>query len=79
MDYRQRTGEGGGSTAEGEGTQVVVLPFREAMDMVAGGEIRAAKTIVALQHLALHKAGGGKAGPRQRDPTPGEIIPLLGR
>ncbi len=57
VDHRQRIGKGGGVVAEGEDTQVVVLPFREAMDMLARGEIGDAKTIIALQHLALLKAG----------------------
>ena len=57
VDCRQRAGEGGGIAAEGEDIQIVVLPFREAMDMVARGEICDAKTIIALQHLALVKAG----------------------
>ena len=57
VDYRQRVSEGGGVVAEGEDTQVVVLPFGKAMNMVADGEIRDAKTIIALQHLALLKAG----------------------
>jgi len=60
VDHRQRAGKGGG--VEGEDIQVVVLPFHEAMDRVARGEIRDAKTIIALQHLALLKAG--KAGRR---------------
>jgi len=57
IDHRQHAGKGGGVVAEGEDTQVVVLPFGEAMDMVARGEIRDAKTIIALQHLALRRAG----------------------
>jgi len=57
VDHRQRIGRGGGIAAEGEDTQVVVLPFHEAMDMIARGEICDAKTIIALQHLALVKAG----------------------
>ena len=56
VDHRQRIGKGEGVVAEGEDTQVAVLPFREAMDMVADGEICDAKTIIALQHLALVKA-----------------------
>lgn len=56
VDHDQRIGKGGGVVAEGEDTQVVVLPFHEAMDMVADGRIRDAKTIIALQHLALLKA-----------------------
>ncbi len=57
VDRRQRAGKGGGIAAEGEDTQIVVFPFREAMEMVARGEICDAKTIIALQHLALIKAG----------------------
>jgi ADP-ribose pyrophosphatase len=57
VDYRQRASKGGGVAAEGEDTQIVVLPFPEAMDMVARGDIRDAKTIIALQHLALLKGG----------------------
>jgi ADP-ribose pyrophosphatase len=45
----------GGLGGEGEDIQVVTVPFRAAMDMIAGGEIVDAKTIVALQYLALHK------------------------
>jgi len=56
VDHRQRVGKGGGVLAEGEDTQVVMLPFHEAMDMVARGEICDAKTIIALQHLALLRA-----------------------
>jgi nudix-type nucleoside diphosphatase (YffH/AdpP family) len=50
------SGAGGGLKDEGEDTEVVVLPFRAAMDMVASGEIVDGKTIVALQYLALLKA-----------------------
>lgn len=52
---KERTHRGGGLEAEGEDTQVVTVPFQAAMDMIACGEIVDAKTIVALQHLALHK------------------------
>lgn len=48
-------GLGGGLASAGEDTQVVVLPFAEAMSMVARGEIRDAKTVLALQHLALRQ------------------------
>lgn len=57
VDRRRPVAEGGGVAAEGEDTQIVVLPFSQAMDMVADGGICDAKTIVALQHLALRKAG----------------------
>ncbi len=48
-------GGGGGLAEEGEDTQVVVLPFTEVLQMVERGEICDAKTILALQHLALRK------------------------
>jgi nudix-type nucleoside diphosphatase (YffH/AdpP family) len=54
----RRAGQGGGVVAEGEDTQIVVLPFDAAMDMVSRGEINDAKTVIALQHLALRKAKG---------------------
>ena len=57
-----RTHAGGGLENEGEDTQVVTLPFQEAMDMIARGEIKDAKTILALQHLALAKAHGSDTG-----------------
>jgi nudix-type nucleoside diphosphatase (YffH/AdpP family) len=60
-DARRRAGKGGGVAAEGEDVQVVVVPFQEALDMVADGRIVDAKTIILLQHLALLKAGKGTA------------------
>ena len=61
VDRRQRAGAGGGVVAEGEDTQVVVLPFAQAWDMIARGAITDAKTIIALQHLALRKAANTEA------------------
>jgi ADP-ribose pyrophosphatase len=55
VNHRKRAGQGGGVVAEGEDIQIVVLPFRKAMRMIGRGEIRDAKTIIALQHLALRK------------------------
>jgi ADP-ribose pyrophosphatase len=55
VDAGERAGEGGGVAAEGEDIEIVELPFDEAMDMIARGEIQDAKTIIALQHLALRK------------------------
>ncbi len=57
VDGGQRVAAGGGVIAEGEDTQVVVLPLRQALAMIARGEICDAKTIIALQHLALRNAG----------------------
>jgi ADP-ribose pyrophosphatase len=59
VDRRQHASTGGGVLAEGEDTQVVVLPFAEAMAQIARGEIQDAKTILALQHLALRKVNAG--------------------
>jgi ADP-ribose pyrophosphatase len=56
VESHERVGKGGGVIAEGEDIQIESFPFQEAMDMVAHGEIRDAKTILALQHLALLKA-----------------------
>jgi ADP-ribose pyrophosphatase len=55
VNHRKHAGQGGGVVAEGEDIQIVALPFRKAMRMVSRGEIRDAKTIIALQHLALHR------------------------
>jgi nudix-type nucleoside diphosphatase (YffH/AdpP family) len=60
VDHRERAAEGGGVAAEGEETQIVVLSLREALGRVAKGEICDAKTVIALQHLALR--GGGDTG-----------------
>jgi len=60
VDCRQRAEEGGGIAAEGEDIQITVLPFHEAMDMIASGEVCDAKTIIALQHLASLKAEVGE-------------------
>ena len=49
----ERTGPGGGLVAEGEDTELVSLPLARALAMISSGEIRDAKTIIALQHLAL--------------------------
>lgn len=47
-----RTGAGGGVEGE-EDIDVLTIPFREAMRMIADGRIRDGKTIMLLQHLAL--------------------------
>ncbi len=52
IDRRRKSGEGGGLIEEGENVQVVELPLSRAMEMLRNGEIRDAKTIIALQHLA---------------------------
>ena len=51
----RRIDSGGGKPDEGEDTQVVEMPFDEAMKMAESGEICDAKTIIALQWLKLRK------------------------
>jgi nudix-type nucleoside diphosphatase (YffH/AdpP family) len=58
VDHEDQINEGGGLVAEGEDIQVESLPFQESMSMIDRGEISDAKTIIALQHLALLKFRG---------------------
>ncbi|GAI05442.1 unnamed protein product [marine sediment metagenome] len=72
VNYKDRINTGGGLPSEGEDIQVESLSFQESMMMIARGEISDAKTIIALQHLALLKSRGmirerlrsNKAAPR---------------
>lgn len=52
-DERCRTAPGGGLAQEDEDIGVYEVPWERALGMLARGEIRDAKTILALQHLAL--------------------------
>lgn len=58
VDHKDQLNAGGGLTAEGEDIQVESLSFQESMMMIGRGEISDAKTIIALQHLALLKSRG---------------------
>ena len=49
-----RIGSGGGLAEEGEDIEVLELQLDDALAMVASGEIRDGKTIMLLQHAALH-------------------------
>jgi ADP-ribose pyrophosphatase len=60
IDHKDQVNAGGGLTAEGEDIQVESLSFQESMMMIARGEISEAKTIIALQHLALLKSRGAE-------------------
>lgn len=53
-DADDRIADGGGLEHEGEDIEVLELPFDEALAMVADGRVRDAKTIMLLQHAALH-------------------------
>lgn len=48
-----KVGAGGGSADEGEDIDVLEIALPEAMRMISRGDIRDAKTIILLQHLAL--------------------------
>ena len=58
VGHKDRLSTGGGLPSEGEDIQVESLSFQESMMMIARGEISDAKTIIALQHLALLKSRG---------------------
>lgn len=49
-----KIGDGGGQEEEGEDIDVLEVPFKEAMSMMAHGKILDAKTIMLLQYAALH-------------------------
>lgn len=49
-----KIGNGGGLAHEGEDIETLELPFNEALAMIADGRIIDAKTIMLLQHAALH-------------------------
>ncbi len=53
-DPAMRVSDGGGLADEGEDIEVLELPFDQALAMIADGRIADAKTIMLLQHLALH-------------------------
>jgi nudix-type nucleoside diphosphatase (YffH/AdpP family) len=53
-DASQRASEGGGVAAEGEDIEVLELDIDAALAMTADGRIEDGKTIMLLQHAALH-------------------------
>ena len=58
VNHKGRLNAGGDLPSEAEDIQVVSLSFQEAMTLISRGEISDAKTIIALQHLALLKSRG---------------------
>ncbi len=58
VDHKDRLTAGGGLPSEGEDIQVESISFQESIMMIARGEVSDAKTIIALQHLALLKSRG---------------------
>ena len=53
-DANSRISDGGGLHAEGEDIEVLEFGLKAALAMIDSGEIVDAKTILLLQHLALH-------------------------
>ncbi len=66
-----RTEAGGGVAAEGEDIEVVEMTLDAALDAVATGRIRDAKTLVLLQHAALVRRRGPEALHRRSGPGGG--------
>jgi nudix-type nucleoside diphosphatase (YffH/AdpP family) len=51
----QKVADGGGLEHDQEDIEVLELPFQQALNMVATGEIKDGKTIMLLQYAALHQ------------------------
>ena len=51
---RMKVSQGGGAAHETENIEVLEYPFEKALEMMATGEIRDAKTIMLLQYAQLH-------------------------
>lgn len=49
-----KTSAGGGLEEESENIEVLELPFGEALQMIANGQIRDGKTIMLLQYAQIH-------------------------
>ena len=47
--------EGGGAREETEHIEVLEIPFKEVLQMVADGRLKDAKSILLIQHAALNK------------------------
>ncbi|MEX0290599.1 MAG: GDP-mannose pyrophosphatase NudK [Flavobacteriaceae bacterium] len=59
-EEKMRVGEGGGAQDETENIEVLEYPFSTAVDMIAKGEIKDAKTIMLLQYAQINQVLGGK-------------------
>lgn len=57
LNTAERVGPGGGAPGEHEDIRLLEVPLEQALRMIERGEIRDGKTIIALQHLALHRRG----------------------
>ncbi|CAG5071815.1 GDP-mannose pyrophosphatase NudK [Dyadobacter sp. CECT 9623] len=61
-----KVSSGGGAENEQENIEVLEIPFSEAMNMIATGEIRDAKTIMLLQYAQLNGLVKTKQGAGQQ-------------
>lgn len=53
FEDRMKIGEGGGADDETENIEVLEYPFKTALEMIASGEIKDAKTIMLLQYAQI--------------------------
>ncbi|GGW30469.1 GDP-mannose pyrophosphatase NudK [Arenibacter certesii] len=53
-DEDMKVGEGGGAEDETENIEVLEVPFNTALEMIASGEIKDAKTILLLQYAQIN-------------------------
>ena len=51
--HSSKVNSGGGERAEGEDIEVLEIPFQQALEMIAHGEIVDAKTIMLLQYAKI--------------------------
>ena len=49
-----KVGEGGGLAHEQENIEVLEMPFTQACQMIATGEVKDGKTIMLLQYAQIH-------------------------
>ncbi|GAB0117123.1 NUDIX domain-containing protein [Acidisoma sp. 7E03] len=56
-DPQDRVGPGGGCADEGEDIGLLEMPLESALAAIGDGRIRDAKTVILLQHAALHIFG----------------------
>ena len=52
-EARMKVGEGGGADNETENIEVLEYPFKTALQMIASGEIKDAKTMMLLQYAQI--------------------------
>ena len=55
LQHAKRVSKGGGAASEHEDIQLFEVPLSRALTMIQNGEIRDAKTIIALQQVSLLK------------------------